>query len=94
VLAVNQDALGKPAKRVFEPGFPAEVWVRELADGAKVVGLFNRTDKPVTMEYNWHAEGFASSPQVRDLWRRQDLPKTNVLSADLPPHGSMLLRVK
>ena len=92
VLAVNQDALGKPAKRVFEPGLPAEVWVRELADSAKVVGLFNRTDKPFAVQYDWQAEGFASSPQVRDLWRRQDLPRTKMLSVELPPHGSILLR--
>ena len=94
VLAVNQDAPGNTAKRIFRPGQTAEVWVRQLSGGAMAVGLFNRTDKAVTVEYDWHQEGYAAIPQIRDLWRRQDLPRTKVFSAELPPHGSLLLRVK
>ena len=41
VLAVNQDALGRQAARVAKDG-EAEVWAKEMADGSKAVGLFNR----------------------------------------------------
>ena len=41
VLAVDQDPLGKAAKRVWRDG-DVEVWARPLSDGAIAVGLFNR----------------------------------------------------
>jgi alpha-galactosidase len=43
VLAVDQDALGKQAKRVGDKGNDGtEVWAKPLADGTVAVGLFNR----------------------------------------------------
>ena len=94
VMAVNQDKLGKPAKRMFQRGVTAEIWARELTDTGLVVGLFNRTEQSVTVSYDWHAEGFSAIPQVRDLWLRKDLPKQKVFTAEIPAHGSLLLRVK
>jgi alpha-galactosidase len=94
VLAVNQDALGKPARRVFLPGLQAELWVRELADGSHAVGLFNRTSASAKLALNWKEAGFPPTPKIRDLWQRKDFPaKSGDFSVELPPHGSMLLRV-
>src|SRR5205823_806195 len=43
VLAVNQDALGKQARKVGgDAKSGTEVWARPLADGTMAVGLFNR----------------------------------------------------
>jgi hypothetical protein len=94
VIAVNQDALGKPAQRIFRVGRAAEMWVRELADGARVVGLFNRTGQTITAECNWRDEGFVAQPRVRDLWLRQNLPRSEKFSAEIPAHGCVLLRVE
>ena len=93
VMAVNQDALAHPAKRIFGLQPLAEVWARELSGHSLVLGIFNRTDKPITAEYDWHKEGYAALPQIRDLWRRENLPKSDVFSAEIPPHGCLLLRV-
>ena len=93
VIAVNQDALGKPAKRMFRTGQAAEVWVREISGGALAVGVFNRTGQTITAEYDWHKEGFSAIPQLRDLWLRKNLPKQKKFSAEIPPHGCVLLRV-
>ena len=41
VIAIDQDPLGKQAKRVSKQG-DLEVWARPLANGAYAVGLFNR----------------------------------------------------
>jgi alpha-galactosidase len=41
VIAVDQDPLGKQGYRVHQEG-PYEVWTKLMADGSKVVGLFNR----------------------------------------------------
>ncbi len=41
VIAVNQDALGKQAVPVYRAG-GVEVWAKDLEDGSKAIGLFNR----------------------------------------------------
>jgi len=43
---VDQDPLGKPGRRVWKQG-PLEVWARDLEDGSKAVGLFNRGEGTV-----------------------------------------------
>lgn len=93
ILAVNQDPLGQPARRRTKSG-AAEVWVRLLADKSQAVGFFNRTDKSITVRYEWSAEGFSTKPRVRDLWLRKDLPREKIFTAKLPAHGSLLLRVR
>ncbi len=92
VCALNQDKLGRPARRIIPPGLGAELWLRELAGGAHAVGLFNRTSQPAKVELTWRAIGLAAKPNVRDLWLRQDLKKAKVFTAELPPHGCVLLK--
>src|SRR5205807_9101471 len=41
VLAVDQDPLGKAARRVWRDA-DREIWARPLSDGTTAVGLFNR----------------------------------------------------
>ncbi len=94
VLAIDQDPLGKPAQRLADPGVPAEIWVKPLADGSHAVGFFNRTGQPINVKVPWLNLGFPSSVQVRDLWLRKDLGRQTEFTADLPAHGCMLLRAK
>lgn len=93
VLAVDQDVLGKPARRMTADGSVAEMWVKPLADGSLAVGFFNRTDSTATVDYRWRYLGFSSAPQVRDLWLREDLGRQQNFTAELPPHGCVLLKV-
>ena len=94
VLALDQDSLGQPARR-FSRGDTesAEVWVRDLANGAHAVGLFNRSDDPITANCDWQKMGLPENPQLRDLWRRQNLPRQQAFSLQIPPHGCCLLRL-
>ncbi len=94
VLAVDQDPAGKPARRVASPSLAAEAWIKPLADGSSAVGFFNRTGQPVKMDVSWRKLGFRSKPKVRDLWLRQDLGRQKTFTAELPPHGCVLLRVE
>ena len=93
VMAVNQDPLGAPAQP--QPNVPttAEVWTRPLADKSVAVGFFNRTSVPVQLAVPWETLGLTNVHTMRDLWLRSDLAKTNVLAGELPPHGSLLLKV-
>ncbi len=94
VLAVDQDSLGKPAQRVVNPNVPAETWVKKLADGSVAVGLFNRTDQPMKVDFPWRDLGLRSTPDVRDLWLRKDPGRQKNFTAELPAHGCELLQVR
>ena len=94
VLAVNQDSLGRAARRMTGPPQVVETWMKELADGSFAVGFFNRSAQPVKVNFPWRNLGFLSAPEVRDLWLRQDLGRPENFITDLPPHGCTLLRVK
>jgi hypothetical protein len=93
VLAVNQDGSGDFARRVSVPGQVAEVWAKKVSDGSQAVGFFNRTDNPLTLDFTWQNFGIAK-PNVRDMWLRKDLGRQKNFTAELPPHGSALVRVK
>jgi hypothetical protein len=70
------------------------LWVRELADGARVAGLFNRTTEAVTVELAWEKLGGGKLSRARDLWVRQDLNAGKEFAVEIPAHGCVLLRVE
>jgi alpha-galactosidase len=93
VLDVNQDPLGKQAGRVAVSG-DLEVWAKDLEDGSKAVGLFNRgfVDDKVTVK--WSDLGISGKQVVRDLWRQKEVGEFNdQFDAPVPPHGVMLVRL-
>ena len=97
VIAVDQDKAGKQGKRVSQSG-DQEIWVRELADGSKAVGLLNRANQEAEISVSWSDLGFHESPshlKVRDLWAHQDIQASgNKYSRTVPGHGVVLLRVQ
>ena len=94
VNAVNQDILGKQAKRDVEDG-SIQIWSRPLSDGSYAVGIFNvgKTDARVDFKKYFPQLGITTLKSVRDLWRQQDLSTTNV-SYFIPTHGVKYLKVK
>jgi len=92
VLAVDQDPLGSPARRVAQTQ-GAEVWVKELKDGSKAIGIFNRNDAAQDVELNWSDAGLTGKQKLRDLWLQKDLGKFDKqFVARVPSHGAVLLR--
>ena len=92
VLAINQDTLCRPAARVWQKG-GLEIWTRDLAGGAKAVGLFNRGAQPAEIN-QLAAAGVAGDWRIRDLWQQTDLPgATANFSGTIPAHGSRLLKL-
>lgn len=92
VLAVNQDALGRQARPVQEGG--VQVWVKELEDGSRAVGLFNVTRVEQSIALDPKAVGVDGAAQVRDLWRQKDLgPAGGAFKATVPGHGVVLVRM-
>jgi alpha-galactosidase len=93
VLAVNQDRLGKAARRVSQDG-QAEVWSRPLADGSLAVGLFNTDDPTTRVVATWEKLGLSGPCDVRDLWMRKDIgTQDHEFGASVPEHGCRLLKI-
>jgi len=93
VLAVNQDALGRQASRKAKDG-PTEVWAKDMADGSKAVGLFNRGEEAVEVTVKWADLGLSGKFHVRDLWRQKDTGEfADSFTANVPRHGVCLVRV-
>ncbi len=93
VIDVDQDSLGKAARRVWSDA-RREIWARPLHDGTLAVGLFNRGLGDAQVEVAWAQLGLRGPQAVRDLWRRQDLGKfAETFSATVPRHGAVLLKI-
>jgi len=94
VIDVDQDPLGKPGRRVAIDD-TLEVWARDMEDGSKAVGLFNRGEDTVTVTAKWSDLGLQGKRVVRDLWRQQDLGKyEGEFKASVPRHGVVLVRLR
>ena len=92
VLAVNQDPLGSPAGRAAQTN-GTEIWVKEMRDGSKAIGLFNRTTAATNVDLNWPEAGLTGSQTLRDLWGHQDLGTfAEKYIAQVPAHGVVLMR--
>ncbi len=94
VIAVDQDPLGKQGYRVTQEG-PFEVWMKPMADGSKVVGLFNRQRTTEQMAVNFSDIGLSGDATIRDLWLKKDRGTfTGNFSAYVPMHGVVLVRIR
>ena len=93
VLAIDQDALGLAAKRVSQKG-GLEVWVKDLKDGSKAMGLFNRSNADAQITANWTDAGLSGEQKVRDVWEHKDLNMgMNQITLPVPKHGVVLLKL-
>ena len=94
VLEVDQDPLGKAALRVAKNG-DLEVWTKDMQDGRKVVGLFNRGPSETNVTAQWSDLGLQGSQIVRDLWRQQDVGAfTDQFCTPVARHGVVLVSVR
>jgi hypothetical protein len=94
VISVDQDVLGKQATPVFIDG-DIQIWVKQLADGTKAVGIFNLGDKVVDYKFVFEKAGLQTKLSIRDLWRQTDLGTFEGSKIfKMPVHGVYLLKVK
>jgi alpha-galactosidase len=95
VLDVDQDPLGQQASPVSrDTNAQTEVWAKDLEDGSKAVGLFNRGDTAATVTAKWPDLKLTGKQTVRDLWRQKNLGKFNgEFNAEVPRHGVVLVKI-
>jgi alpha-galactosidase len=92
VLAVNQDALGQPARRIATIG-AIDVFKKPLEDGSVALGFFNRGDIAHTIPINFHHLGLEGRQLFRDLWRQKDIGTFDKMaSVTVEPHNVVLYK--
>lgn len=93
VLAINQDALGQQAHPLHKEA-NIQVWIKDLADGSKAVGLFNVSESYQKGSVDFGNAELKGYRKIRDLWRQKDLGTFEKnFSAKIPPHGVLLLKI-
>ncbi len=93
VLAVDQDPLGRQAVQV-KSNSNYEIWVKDLEDGSKAVGLFNLTLKPLNIPVDLKDLTISGYADMRDLWRQKDLGVVDLsFEMMVQPHGAALLKL-
>ncbi|MEV6521890.1 CBM35 domain-containing protein [Longispora sp. NPDC051575] len=93
VIAQNQSGL--PARPVNQDT-GRQVWTVRNADGTYTVALFNLDGSAADVTADWSDLGLPATQRaaVRDMWSRTDLaPATGRFTANLPAHGSRLIRI-
>ena len=96
VLALDQDPLGRAAVPKAKAG-DIQVWVKDLYDGSRAVGLFNLGADSAAYILDLKSLGLESPLAIRDLWRQKDLGTagggTEKRTFTVPSHGVVLLKL-
>lgn len=93
VIDINQDALGQCGEVVILTD-KTFLMVKDLEDGGKAVGFFNRGDKATQITAPWPVLGLTGQVAARDLWRQRDLGEsTGSHTVAVPPRGVVMVRM-
>jgi alpha-galactosidase len=96
VIAIDQDKLGKQARRVYSEG-EVDVWERDLAGGAKAIAILSAgSDRYSTHPFHLSLEklGLHGPQKGRDLWARTDVTLTDNMPVELGAHDVLLVRIE
>ena len=93
VIDIDQDPLGKEAlPAVKADGY--QIWVKELEDGSKALGMFNLSDNVMTITVNFSEIKVDGTVKIRNVWRQKDLGSfANKFDAKVPSHGVVLVKI-
>ncbi len=93
VIAINQDTLGRPARRVVKRD-SVEVWTRPLANGDHAVAVVNLNplSQRTTFYFSW--VDLDGAWTLRDVWSQRNLGSFSCCyTAEIPAHATLLLRL-
>lgn len=77
ILAIDQDPLGKQAKRVVNRN-DWQVFVKPLVDGTYAIGILNTAEKKRKFKKTLAALGFEGKYRLFDVWNKKYYKKLNV----------------
>lgn len=92
-IEIDQDPIGKQATTISKKG-DIQILARDLKDGTKAVGLFNRGTKSTVATLNFLDLKVTGSQKIRDLWLHKDLGKfKSKFKVKIPSHGVVLIKM-
>ena len=93
MIAINQDPLGLCGKVIMKTD-DTFIMIKDLEDGSKAVGLFNRGKVPADISVQWKDLQLSGKHTVRDLWRGKELgPSSGSFSANIPAQGVVMVKI-
>lgn len=93
VIEVDQDPLGQCARVVPLSG-TSFAMVKDLVDGSKAVGLFNRAENAAIVVAPFDKLGLSGAWRARDLWRQRNIGRYEGRFGDkVGRHGVVLIRL-
>ena len=93
IIEVNQDPLGE-CGLVIKHDKNCFIMVKNLADGSKAVGLFNRGKNPEEVTVSWTEMQLTGKQLVRDIWREKDLGIViDKYSSLVPAQGVVMVKI-
>ena len=93
VIEVNQDPLGE-CGMVIKKTDKCFLMVKNLADGSKAVGIFNRGKIAAEVIASWPELKLSGKQSVRDLWRQKELGRfKQQFSASVPAQGVVMVKI-
>ncbi len=95
VIAIDQDPLGRPAKRVYSSG-QVEVWTRPLSGGAIAVAILNIGDTRYSthpFHLNLARLGLHGPQKGKDLWTGKEIELSDGMLLEMEIHDVLLLRI-
>ena len=93
VIEVNQDPLGESGQ-VIKIDADRFLMIKNLEDGSKAVGLFNRGKDAVEVNADWKALKLSDKQSVRDLWHQKELGVFDQkFSVQVPAQGVVMVKI-
>ena len=93
LIALREDGfVGKPLTN--DPAKDkSQIWIGQLKNGDWVVALFNRENTSRNRSINFSELKINDEATVRDLWSHKDLGNMTSYTADIPPHGVIVIKI-
>ncbi len=93
IIAVNQDTLGRQARRVYHDD-ATDIWSRPMANGDTVCCVVNRYPFTRGIYLKWSFSDLEGEYAVRDLWRQKDLGIfKDGWRVRVPAHAAVVVRL-
>jgi alpha-galactosidase len=93
VIDVNQDPLGESGMVIGRPD-SCFLMIKNLYDGTKAVGMFNRTKTPKEVTADWEELRIEGKHLIRDIWRHKDIGSfKDKFTSVVPAHGVVMVKI-
>jgi alpha-galactosidase len=93
IIEVDQDPLGECGK-VIKLTDEQFLLVKNLYDGSKAVGLFNRGKSSASIKVDFTTISSKGKLHIRDLWRQKDLGRfKDMITQQVPGQGVIMLKL-